>query len=436
VIDPRETIRTKRDGGRCDPEHLEAFVAGVADGSVPDIQAVALLMAIFQHGLEGEELFAWTRAMLDSGGKLGRGAGPVRLDKHSTGGVGDKVSLVLAPALAACGVRVPMISGRGLGHTGGTLDKMESIAGLRTVLDEPSIDRAIDQAGWVIAAQTATLVPADRKLYALRDGTSTVESIPLIASSILSKKLAEGLDGFVLDIKVGSGGFLKDIAMGRELGRTILGLCSRFGLRASAQLTAMDRPIGVAIGNANEVRESIDSLRGEGPEDLWELTRELGADLLVQGGIAPNPLTARARLDAVRADGSAFEAFVRGVVAQGGDASVVEDPTRMPSAPDVEDFVAPASGPLTVVDCRRIGLAAMALGAGRRLPGDDVDMGVGLEWLAIPGAEVRAGETLAQLHHRGGHGLEEARGHLLASMTFDGDGEHLPALIERLSDVD
>jgi pyrimidine-nucleoside phosphorylase len=427
-------LRIKRDGGRHSPDDLEAFLEDYTQDHIPDYQMAAWLMAVYLRGLDKDETLALTRVMLNSGRVLDLSSlpGPT-VDKHSTGGVGDKISLPLAPIVAACGAYVPMISGRGLGHTGGTLDKLESIPGFRTDLDEARFAEVLRATGVAFGAQTDDLVPADKKLYALRDVTGLVASIPLIASSILSKKLAEGLDGFVLDVKVGTGGFLKDVAMARELGETILGLCARFGLSASAQLSAMDRPLGVAIGHANEVREAIDSLRGEGPGDLWDLTRELGADLLVQGGIEGDLGAARARLDAVRSDGSAFASFVRGVAAQGGDPALVEDPTRLPDAPDTTEWGAPASGVLAVVDCRRIGLATLALGGGRRLPDDAIDMGVGLEWLATPGTAVRAGDPLVRLHHRGDHGLAEATDQLARAVAFDTGQTPLPARIERLA---
>ncbi len=268
-MDPRDVIRRKRDGGRLGDDQIESFLSAYCADEIPDYQAAALLMAIFVHGMETDELVSWTRAMLASGTRLDFAAiARPKVDKHSTGGVGDKASIPLAPAVAACGVCVPMISGRGLGHTGGTLDKLEAIPGFRTDLDEAAFQRIAAEVGCAMGGQTEQLVPADRKLYALRDATGLVESIPLVASSILSKKLAEGLDGLVLDVKFGSGAFFPDVERGLELARTMIALGESFGLAASALHTAMDRPLGHAIGHALEIEESVACLEGGGPADL------------------------------------------------------------------------------------------------------------------------------------------------------------------------
>jgi pyrimidine-nucleoside phosphorylase len=410
-MDPRDVVRTKRDGGALSAEQIAEFLAGYVAGGVPDYVASALLMGIFQVGMLPDELVRWTRAMLDSGARLElpRVAGP-KADKHSTGGVGDKVSLALAPALAACGVAVPMISGRGLGHTGGTLDKLESIPGLRTQLTRAELEDVVLEAGFAIAAQTAELVPADRKLYALRDATGLVESIPLIASSILSKKLAEGLDALVLDVKFGSGAFLVELDRGRVLGETMLAIARGFELPTRVRYTSMEQPLGVAVGHALEVREALDCLAGAGPPDLRELVVTLGADLLAETGVAVDD--ARARIAAALDGGTARAAFERGVRAQGATS------LELPAAARVLEWSAPASGVLDVADCRRIGLAAAALGGGRRAPGEALDHAVGVLWRARIGDSVRAGDVLAELHHNG-RGVEGAREHLAAAVAVD-----------------
>jgi pyrimidine-nucleoside phosphorylase len=307
-----ELIERKRDGHRLQSDEIAALIADFSADRVPDYQMAAMLMAIVWRGLDDGELAAWTEAMLHSGDVLDFShiAAP-KVDKHSTGGVGDKVSIPLVPMVAACGVAVPMISGRGLGHTGGTLDKLESIPGFRTALDRKEFTRILERTGLVLAGQSETLVPADRRMYALRDVTGTVPSIPLIASSIMSKKLAEGLDALVLDVKVGSGAFMKSREMARDLAETMVGLGAAHGTRVQALITDMSQPLGAAVGNALEMVESLEVLRGGGPADLVEITQRLGSEMLDQGGLTEEPAAARALLQRTIADGSAFAKFER-----------------------------------------------------------------------------------------------------------------------------
>jgi pyrimidine-nucleoside phosphorylase len=404
-----ELIQRKRDRGRLSGEEIDWLIGGYTAGSVTDYQMAAMAMAVFLNGLDGDELAAWTGAMLHSGDVLDlTGVSLPKVDKHSTGGVGDKVSIPLGPMAAACGVAIPMMSGRGLGHTGGTLDKLESIPGFRTALDPAEFREVLARHGLVLAGQSETLVPADRKLYALRDATGTVESIPLIASSIMSKKLAEDLDGLVLDVKFGSGAFMQDPADARRLAATMVGIGAARGVRTTALLTAMDVPLGLEIGNASELRESIDVLTGGGPADLVEITLALGVEMLRLGGVAADPADARARLEEAVRSGRALEVFVRVVAAQGGDPRVIENPSLLPVAPRAHEVPSPRDGFLTRCDARRIGVAAMRLGAGRERKEDTIDAGVGITLLAKPGDAVGAGAPLARLAYRHPARLEEA----------------------------
>lgn len=361
----------------------------------------AFAMAVFFRGMDPAETAALTLAMRDSGDVVPRGAyGRVAVDKHSTGGVGDKISLPLGPIAAAAGLAVPMITGRGLGHTGGTVDKLESIAGYRTQLGGDEMIAQVRTLGLALAGQSDSLAPADKRLYALRDVTSTVESIPLITASILSKKLAEGLDGLVLDVKVGRGAFMKTEADARALARSLVDVGTAAGVRVVAVLTRMDVPIGRTIGNALEVRESIEVLRGEGAKDVVECTLALASEMLLLGGLAGSAEEARAKAAATLSDGSALRLFREVVRAQGGDPGVVDDPSRLPRAPHVEDLPASRAGFVRDLDAMALGLAAMDLGAGRRTKEDAVDPSVGLELLAPRGTRVEAGAPLVRIHAR------------------------------------
>jgi len=389
-------IAAKRDGGALPDADIRAVIAGAARGEIPDYQLSALLMAIVWRGMTTRELVTWTAAMIDSGERLRwtRLRAPA-VDKHSTGGVGDKISLALAPLAAACGLTVPMIAGRALGHTGGTPDKLEAIPGYRTALSAAEIGRVLARAGFVLAGQTARLVPADRALYALRDATATVESIPLIASSILSKKVAEGARALVMDVKVGSGAFLPERERARALARTLIALGRRMGLPVRALLTDMDQPLGDAIGNAAEVREAIDVLRGGGPADVRALTVRLGAEMLVLGGVARDRGDGARRIETEIASGAGFERFRLGVRLQGGDPRAIDDPRRLPRARHTRLIRAARRGVVTRVDAGLLGRAATLLGAGRLRKEDRIAPGAAILLHAKVGAHVARGDALA-----------------------------------------
>ncbi len=431
-----DLIRKKRDGGVLQPAELEFLVQGATDGSVADEQLAAFLMAVFFRGLDPVlELPAWLEAMLRSGQVLDLSRIPGRkVDKHSTGGVGDKISLPLAPLAAVCGVRVPMVSGRGLGHTGGTLDKLESIPGFRVDLPIERFVQLVESLGLCLIGQTAEIAPADRKLYALRDATATVESVPLIASSILSKKLAEGIDALVLDVKVGSGAFMKSLPDARLLARTLIDLCRGMGRRCTALLTAMDAPLGFAVGNAVEVAESIEVLRGGGPDDVRELTLQLGVEMLLLGEAAPDVPTARQRLEDALADGSALRRFAQIVEAQGGDPGVVEDPRRLPRPAAVREVRLDRGGVLAALDAEQVGMAAVELGAGRARKEDRVDPAAGVLLRKRRGDEVRAGEVLAELHAADAARLDAGEARLRAAVALSDEPPPLaqPLMLERL----
>ena len=403
-----DLIRKKRDGASLTAEELQYLVWGATTGGVADEQLAAFLMAVFFRGMNAQELPAWLNAMLHSGQVLDLSAIPGRkVDKHSTGGVGDKISLSLAPLVAVCGVKVPMVSGRGLGHTGGTLDKLESIPGFTVDLSIARFAELVNKFGLCLIGQTAEIAPADRKLYALRDSTATVESMPLIASSILSKKLAEGIDALVLDVKVGRGAFMKSLADARVLARTMVDLCKAVGRGCVALLTDMDAPLGSAVGNAVEVREALDVLRGVGPPDVRELTLRLGVEMLLAGeapGVGNDPLLARMRLETALADGGALKRFAQLIEAQGGDPRVCDEPSRLPQPKLLREVRAQRGGIVTVLDAEQVGLAAVELGAGRARKEDAVDHAAGLLLLKRVGDEVREGDVLAELH-----GATEAR---------------------------
>jgi pyrimidine-nucleoside phosphorylase/thymidine phosphorylase len=359
----------------------------------------AFCMAVFFRGMDGAEVAALTEAMLRSGDVLDLSEIPgAKVDKHSTGGVGDKVSLALAPLAAACGVKVPMISGRGLGHTGGTLDKLEAIPGFRTDLPVDRFRALVREVGACLIGQTERLAPADRRLYALRDVTATVQSIPLIAASIMSKKLAEGIDALVLDVKVGSGAFMKTVGDARALAATLAAIGRRMGKRVSALLTDMSQPLGRAVGNALEVVETVELLRGAGPPDLRLVTVELTAEMLVLAGVARDGAAARARVEAAIADGSGLAKLEEIVRAQGGDPRALSDPERLPRAPRTWEVRAPAAGHVEAIDAEALGLAAVALGAGRARVEDRVDPAVGLVVHRRLGDPVARGEPLCTVH--------------------------------------
>ena len=399
-----DLIRIKRDGGELSEDEIRALVTGIGDGSVSDAQVGALAMAVVLRGMTPDERIALTAAMRDSGDVLDwtdAGLPGPALDKHSTGGVGDKVSLLLAPIVAACGGAVPMISGRGLGHTGGTLDKLESIPGYDATPGSGTFRRAVAEAGAAIVGQTARLAPADRRLYAIRDATGTVESIPLIVASILSKKLAAGLDALVMDVKVGSGAFLPDREQAEELARTIVEVATGNGLPTAALLTDMGSVLGRTAGNAVEVRESIDHLTGAASDGrLREVTVALSAELLALGGVEPDAGAARTAAAEALDSGAAAERFGAMVSELGGPADIVDAPGRhLPTAPVTLAAEPAEPGMVASVDVRAVGLAVVALGGGRTREDDPVDHAVGLTEVAAPGEEVApGGRPLAMVH--------------------------------------
>jgi len=419
-------IERKRDGAALSPGEWAALVRAYGAGEVPDYQMSALLMAVVFRGTSEAELSELTRAMLESGERLRFDGWPVpRVDKHSTGGVGDKTSLILAPMVACCGVAVPMMSGRGLGHTGGTLDKLESIPGFSTQLPLRDAEAQVRQLGCALFGQTPEIAPIDRRLYALRDVTGTVPSVPLIAASIMSKKLAEGLDALVLDVKVGSGAFLPDEAQALELARTMIGLGEAHGVRTVALLTAMDRPLGHACGNALEVEECLLALRGEGPSDLMDVSYALAVEMLLAAGVERSPADARRRLEATVSSGDALQKLAEIIEAQGGNPAVVEDPALLPQAPESAVHVARRAGIVTAVLPRAVGHGVIAMGGGRSRVEDAVDPSVGFVITARPGDEVRAGQPLATVYARDAAGLAEGAAALDAAIRI-GEGAATP----------
>ena len=396
---PQHLIARKRDGHTLTREEIGRFVQGATDGSWADYQLSAMLMAIVWRGMTPEETAWYTEAMMRSGVVADlAGIRRPKADKHSTGGVGDKISLHLAPMIAACGVVVPMISGRGLGHTGGTLDKLESIPGFSVNLSLGAYRAQLDEIGLALIGQTADLAPADKKLYALRDVTATVESIPLICGSILSKKLAEGIDVLVLDVKFGRGAFMKDKADARRLAEALVAVATALGKPTRAVLTAMDEPLGHTVGNALEVAESIACLRGGGPADVMEVTFALGEQMLLLAGVAATKEDARGQLEASVASGAALEKFRALVAAQGGDARVVDEPARLPQAKFIGAVAAPRAGFVSTVDAMGVALAALRLGAGRAKATDSVDHAVGVSGLVKVGERVEAGAPWGGVH--------------------------------------
>lgn len=422
MLIPQEIIRKKRDGCTLSAAEIEAFVAGLVDGSVVDAQVGAFAMAVCLRGMNREETVAHTRAMAASGRRLDWSdlAGPA-LDKHSTGGIGDKVSLILAPLVAACGGFVPMLSGRGLGHTGGTLDKLESIPGVSVEIEPDRLRRIVREVGCVIVGSSADLAPADRRLYAIRDVTATVESIPLITASILAKKLAAGPRALIMDVKTGSGAFLPAREDARALATSLVEVARGAGLACGALVTDMARCLGRTAGNALEVAESIAVLRGE-PADpaLLEVTLALAAELLVMGGLAGDPASGRARLTEALASGAAAERFARMVTAQGGPADLLDRPERyLPAAPAKCPVYPSRSGYVTAIDGRALGLAILELGGGRTRPGQAIDPAVGLAAVVAPGEHVGLDRPLCLVHARRRADAEAVRDHLAAAFEID-----------------
>jgi pyrimidine-nucleoside phosphorylase len=405
-----DIIRAKRDGQPLSPEAITTFVQGVSTGAWPDYQAAALLMAIVLRGMTADETTVLTRAMVASGDRVDLSSIPgVKVGKHSTGGVGDKVSIVLAPVAAACGVTVPKMSGRGLGHTGGTLDKLESIPGFRTALSLDEFLAALAENGCAIIGQTANIAPADKQLYALRDVTATIESIPLISASVMSKKLAEGSDALVLDVKCGHGAFMKTVDDARALARSLVAIGTSAGVRTEALITRMDAPLGHAVGNALEIRECVQTLKGLGPATLTELIVRLATRMLRLAGRAATDDEAAARARDALASGAALARFGRMVARQGGDARLIDDEHVLPSARRRTHIVAPRSGVIEAVDAEKVGRASMLLGAGRERAEAPIDHAAGIVVEVSVGDEVRAGAPLMALHHNDTRQLDEAR---------------------------
>jgi pyrimidine-nucleoside phosphorylase len=404
-----DAIARKRDGQALSRDEIDAFVRGVTDGSVPDYQASALLMAIVLRGMTDDETGWLTAAMVRSGDRVDLSDIPgVKVGKHSTGGVGDKISIVLAPVAASCGVIVPKMSGRGLGHTGGTLDKLESIPGFRIDLTIDQFKQALRDVGTAIIGQTASLAPADKKLYALRDVTATVESIPLISASIMSKKLAEGSNALILDVKCGDGAFMKDPERARMLAASMVAIGRQAGVRTEAVMTDMEAPLGRAIGNALEIAECIATLKGSGPPELAEVVKHLACRMVLLAGRETDPAAAATQVAGALASGRALDTFARMIERQGGNPRVVEDASLLPSAPDREFCRAPRDGYLTALRAEAVGRASNVLGAGRSKVGEAVDPGVGIVSLVTPGDAVKHGQPLLEVHHRSGRGLEAA----------------------------
>ncbi len=430
-----DLIRQKRDGGTLDRAAIDFFVSGVTDGSLPDYQASALLMAIVLRGMSAEETAALTDAMVRSGVRVHYpDIDGTPVDKHSTGGVGDKTSLILAPLAAACGAYVPMMSGRGLGHTGGTLDKLEAIPGFRTGLSLDELRQGLAVVGCAMIGQTDEIAPADKKLYALRDVTATVESIPLICASIMSKKIAEGIGGLVLDVKTGAGAFMKTSADSRRLAESLVAIGVASGLRTEALITTMDAPLGRMVGNSLEVIESIETLKGNGPEDLERLSVILAARMLIAAGLERDDALAEARVQDALASGAGVEKLRAIIEFQGGNPAVVDDYGCLPAAPDRHAVTASRSGYVSALQAELIGRAAVALGAGRARLDDVIDPGVGIEVMARVGAPVRDGETVLRVHHRGGRGLGDAVPMLAEAVQID-DAPPVPrpVVVDRVS---
>ncbi|MGQ9708743.1 MAG: thymidine phosphorylase, partial [bacterium] len=392
-------LQRKQRRGRLTPEEIEWLIRAYTSGEIPDYQMSAWLMAVYLRGLSKGEALALTRAMMGSGQVLDLSSisGP-KVDKHSTGGVGDKVSLVLAPLVASCGVVVPMVSGRSLGHTGGTLDKLESIPGFRTGLTVREFYDVLERVGVVMAGQTDELCPADKKLYALRNATGTVDSIPLIAASIMAKKLAEGIDGLVLDVKTGAGAFMSRLRAARQLARLMVDIGSAMGKKARALITSMSQPLGRAVGNSLEVKEAIAALNGNGPADLMEVTLALGEEMLLMAGVAKKRQQATRLLLRALATGRALKRFQALIKAQGGNPAVVDDPGLLPLARYQKEAFSEAAGYIRSIDTLKVGLLGLEIGLGRRKLDDGIDPGAGVVFRKKVCDRVNKGEVLAEVY--------------------------------------
>ena len=429
-----ELLAHKRDGHALSGDEIRRLIADFVRGDVADYQLSAFLMASYLNGLSDDEAVALTFAMLNSGKVLDLANVPgKKVDKHSTGGVGDKVSICLAPLVAACGVPVPMVSGRGLGHTGGTLDKLEAIPGFRTDMSTEDFIRIVGEIGTCMIGQTKDIAPADKRIYALRDVTATVECIPLIVASILSKKLAEGIDGLVLDVKVGKGAFMKDEARARALAEALVRVGTGAKKKVVALLTRMDAPLGREVGNANETREALEVLHGKGPADLVECTRLLAREMLLLGGVVKDAAEADTKLDHAITSGDAVRTMEKMVAAQGGDAKVVADPSLLAMAEKKVLVLAERSGFVTEIDALTVGLAGVAMGAGRTRADQAVDPGVGITLDKKPGERVEKGEPLATLHLREGQDATSLAARVASAYTVaEAAPPVLPLLVGRI----
>ena len=425
-----EIIAKKRDGKPLSDSEIRFFIQEFLRGTIKDYQVTALLMAIYFNGMNDDEIFALTKAYIQSGAVIDLSDVPgIKVDKHSTGGVGDKVSIILAPLAASLGVPVPMISGRGLGHTGGTLDKLESIPGFQVFGTVESFKKQLREIGVAMLGQTDSIVPADRRIYALRDVTATVESIPLITASIMSKKIAEGIDGLVLDVKYGNGAFMQNVKKAEALARQLIKVGSAFGKKVVGYLTSMEQPLGFKIGNWLEIAECIDCFQGNGPDDLMEVTLTLTSEMLVIGGKATDLQEARQKCLTALSDGSAFKKLLEMVRYQGGDPGVIEAPESYPVAPYRRIIEAPVGGFVQGFDTRQVGMVAVQLGAGRLRAEDPVDAKAGIILFKKLGDAVKPGEPLAELHTNKEESLKEAANKFLAALSIGEEPPDIPSLI-------
>lgn len=434
MLVPYEIIKKKRDGAKLTREEIEFFVAGFVAGKIPDYQVAAFLMAIFFRKLDDQETAILTQAMQKSGKSMDLSAVPgPTVDKHSTGGVGDKVSLPLTPLVCANGGYVPMMSGRGLGHTGGTLDKLESIPGFRVNLTDAEFMKVLLGAGGVITGQTADVAPADKKLYAMRDVTATVDSMDLIAASILSKKLAAGPKNLLLDVKTGSGAFMQKLDDSRALAKLMVAICRNSGVNAMAMITNMDQPLGVMAGNSVEIEETIEILKGRGPADLREITTVFGARMLSMTGLAKDDAEGRAKIEAAIADGRGLERFAKMIELQGGDPRVCDDMSLLPQARHRAELKAQQSGVIVSIDTYLAGMAIVVLGGGRQKSDDVIDPAVGVEFLKKPGERVKAGETILVYRYNDDARLAECRKRMEPAIVVgDGPARTMPLIVEEI----
>jgi pyrimidine-nucleoside phosphorylase len=426
-----DLIAKKRDGQSLTADEIDFLVRGYISGDIADYQMSALLMAIYLRGMSSAETVALTEAMLHSGTVLDLSdLAPRRVDKHSNGGVGDKTSLVIAPVVAAAGVLVPMISGRALAHSGGTLDKLESIPGFRTDLSLQEFRRALDRVGVALIGQTVEIAPADKKIYALRDVTATVPSPPLMAASIMSKKMAEGISGLVLDVKVGSGAFLKDEEQSRALAKTMIGIARGLGKDAVALITDMNQPLGRAVGNSMELVEAFETLKGRGPDDFNQLCRELSAEMLLLGDAASTLEEGRSQYDRLIGSGAALEKMREIIESQAGDARVIDDYELLPGSPSRREVRAGSTGFVSSIDTEQIGRASMLLGAGRVRLDSAIDYGVGIAVNARIGEEVGSGSVIATIHFNESQSADEAEDLVLRAYKIESERKPPPALIK------